>query len=131
MKKLLKVNKRQRNKKIIFAIITIIMLFMSVNIFIYVDKKIKPTVQAIAEAKAQEMANRAINNAVGKMLRDKIKYEELINLKTDKDGNITMVQANTICTKTLKCKNILSLFVINNNVQFPAVPDYFFNNRVY
>ncbi len=96
LKKLLKVNKRKKIKKIIYVLITIIICFTCIGMFIFVDKKIKPTVQTIAEAKAQELANRAINNAVGDVLKDKIKYDELINLKMDVDGNITMVQANTI-----------------------------------
>ncbi|SHH49564.1 sporulation protein YunB [Tepidibacter thalassicus] len=96
MKKLLKVKKRKKYKKILSGIIFMLLIIITVVGFIFVDKKIKPTVQAIAESKAQELANRSINKAVGDILKDKIKYEELINLKTDVDGNITMIQANTI-----------------------------------
>ena len=77
---------------------TILVVF--IKLFMLVDQKIKPTVQAIAEAKAQELANRAVNNAVGEVIKDKIKYEDLMSLKLDKDGNVTVVQAKSICTKT-------------------------------
>ncbi|SHJ97734.1 sporulation protein YunB [Tepidibacter formicigenes] len=96
MKKLLKVKKRRRNRKIVSVIILILLFIIFIGSFIFIDRKIKPTVQAIAESKAQELANRSINKAVGQILQGKIKYEELINLKTDVDGNITMIQANTI-----------------------------------
>lgn len=105
MKKLLKIHKKKKNKKVLTAIILILIFSMSLGSFIFVDRKIKPVVQAIAESKAQELANRSINKSVGEILKGKIKYEELISMKTDVDGNITMIQANTICTKPLKIGN--------------------------
>ncbi|CAH2212457.1 sporulation protein YunB [Tepidibacter aestuarii] len=96
MKKLLKVHKKKKKKKVLTVMILILIFSTALGSFVFVDRKIKPVVQAIAESKAQELANRSINNAVGGILKEKIKYEELISLKTDVDGNITMIQANTI-----------------------------------
>ncbi|KXZ39395.1 sporulation protein YunB [Alkalithermobacter thermoalcaliphilus JW-YL-7 = DSM 7308] len=94
--KRLKFKKKRNNKKVVLASITISFVILFIYLFFYVDNKIKPTVQAIAEARAQEMATRSINDAVKETLREKINYDELISLKTDNEGNITMVQANTI-----------------------------------
>jgi len=67
-----------------------------ISTFIYIDRKLRPAIMVIAEAKALELANRSINSAVADIIKDEIEYEELMNVKTDDSGNITMVQANTI-----------------------------------
>ncbi|OPJ56731.1 sporulation protein YunB [Alkalithermobacter paradoxus] len=92
----LKFRKRRNHRKFFFLFTLIVLVILFVYAFFYVDSKIKPTIQAIAEARAQEMATRSINDAVKETLRERINYDELINLKTDTEGNITMVQANTI-----------------------------------
>lgn len=64
--------------------------------FVIIDKGIKPTVIAMSEAKVEYMATIAMNNAVKQTLGSDIKYTDLINILTDNNGNITMIQANTI-----------------------------------
>lgn len=63
--------------------------------FIYIDREITPTVQAIGELKAQEITTRAINESVSLVLKQDIQYQDLISVKEDDEGNITMMQANT------------------------------------
>jgi len=61
----------------------------------YVDREITPTVQAIGELKAQEITTRAINESIALVLKQDIEYQDLISVKEDDEGNITMMQANT------------------------------------
>lgn len=55
-----------------------------------------PTVQAIGELKAQEVTTRAVNQAVSLVLEKGIKYDDLIFVKEDDEGSITLMQANTM-----------------------------------
>lgn len=80
----------------IMSIFTIMLLC-----FVIIDKGIKPTVIAMSEAKVEYMATIAMNNAVKQTLGSDIKYTDLVNILTDNNGNITMIQANTIRMNSL------------------------------
>jgi sporulation protein YunB len=66
------------------------------SIFIFIDRGIKPTVIAMSEAQVRYIAIKAMNNAVKKVLNTNIKYTDLLNVMTDKNGKISLIQANTI-----------------------------------
>lgn len=80
-----------------FRIILIIVIIISVLVsyFIYLDRKIVPIVLAIGELKAQEMITRAVNESIRIVLRQDIRYQDLISTREDSEGNIVMMQANT------------------------------------
>lgn len=65
-------------------------------IFVLIDQGVKPTIIAMSQARVEYIAIKAMNNAVKEILGTNIKYTDLINVMTDKDGKISMVQANTI-----------------------------------
>jgi sporulation protein YunB len=69
--------------------------------FLLIDWGIKPTIIAMSEAKVEYIAVLAMNNAVSQILGSNIKYTDLTDVLTDKDGKITMIQYNTILINTL------------------------------
>lgn len=71
-------------------------MMVATGTFLYIDNKIMPTVQAIGELKAQEITTKAINQSVSVVVKQEIKYEDLITVKEDDEGNITLMQANTM-----------------------------------
>lgn len=75
----------------------------------FVDKKVKPSVLAIAEVKAREIATRAINESVNSKVSEDIKYQDLISIRTDSEGNVTMMQANTVMMNKLASEVALSV----------------------
>ncbi|MBS3994422.1 MAG: sporulation protein YunB [Alkaliphilus sp.] len=75
----------------------------------FVDKKVKPSVLAIAEVKAREIATRAINESVNSKVSEDIKYQDLISIRTDSEGNVTMMQANTVMMNRLASEVALSV----------------------
>ncbi len=77
--------------------------------FVLVDKKIKPTVLAIAEVKAQEIASRAINQSIKTKITDDIRYQDLYFIRTDSEGNVTLMQANTIMMNNLASEVALAV----------------------
>ena len=91
--------RRNRKKKCFIAIVITIVLF--IYGFIILDRSIKPTVLAISEVQARKFATQAINEAVKDKIKDDIKYKDLIFVKYDKDGKVTMMQANTVLMNSI------------------------------
>ncbi len=92
---------RRRNKRNKIFIIAVAFFVLSIYGFIWVDKNIKPTVLAISEVQARKIATQAINEAVKNKIKDDIKYKDLIFVNFDKDGKVTMMQANTIMMNSI------------------------------
>lgn len=80
-----------------YKIIAVFVLFCTILItgFMYFDREIAPTVQAIGELKAQEIITRSINESIRVVLKEGLDYQDLISVREDEEGNITMMQANT------------------------------------
>ena len=92
--------RRMRVKSKLIIIIISIMAF-NLSAFLLIDWGIKPTIIAMSEAKVEYIAVLAMNNAVSQILGSNIKYTDLTDVLTDKDGKITMIQYNTILINTL------------------------------
>ncbi len=88
--------KKDEVRKFILTISIILISSILIGTFIYVDKSLTPTIKVLAETKAEEIANRSINKAVGEVVKDKIDYSDLIHTKLDSQGKISMMQANTV-----------------------------------
>lgn len=96
MKRRLIKSKTSDFKRVILTFV-IISLFLMITVgFMYVDKSLTPTIKVLAETKAEEIASRSINKAVGDIIKDKINYSDLVLTKSDVNGKISMVQSNTI-----------------------------------
>ncbi len=75
----------------------LIVLFTVVVVYIVVEINIKPVIIALAETKVRSVAVTAMNNTVLETLgKDDIKYSDLMEVKYDEYGNVSMIQANTI-----------------------------------
>ncbi|MFR9070800.1 sporulation protein YunB [Paraclostridium tenue] len=109
MKKILLKKRKDKIKKNIFIFILIFILSILIGSFIYIDDKLRPTITVIAETKAEELANKSINKAVSSVIDNNIKYENLINVKTGEDGNIVMMQANSIIMNEIASKVALEI----------------------
>ncbi|MCR2042959.1 sporulation protein YunB [Anaerosalibacter massiliensis] len=88
----------KRNKHIIWIVLVI---FVVIYIFKYIDKNIKPTLIAISEIKAKAMATEVINDSVNLRINDDIDYKDLIFVKYDDNGKVTLMQANTIVMNSI------------------------------
>ena len=58
-------------KRIIVTFIMIFIVSVFIGSFIYVDNSLRPTITVLAETKSLELANRAINKAVGETVKDR------------------------------------------------------------
>ncbi|WP_094546311.1 sporulation protein YunB [Petroclostridium xylanilyticum] len=101
-----KMNRRNYNIYLVIAVI-FLLVFYSLSLF---DKKIRPTITSIAEARAKYIATRAINEAVNeKIAESNLKYEDLITFQKNNDGQITALQANIVKMNQLKAALSMSV----------------------
>lgn len=84
-----------------FFTFTVVIIIFLIYAFIFVDKKVKPSFITIATIKAREIATRSINESVSQKITDDVRYEDLIFIRTDLEGNITLMQANTVMMNQL------------------------------
>ncbi len=101
--------RRKKMLKIKIMLVLALLFTMTITTFLYVDKEIMPTVQAIGELKAQELTTRAVNQGVSSVLDKNIEYKDLIYVKEDGEGNITMMQANTMAMNRVASDMALSI----------------------
>lgn len=101
---------RRKAKGSLKTFISIIIIFLVLIYgFLLVDQKIKPAFIAIAEVKAREIATRSINKSVNDRVAEDIQYQDLIFIRTDNEGNVTMMQANTMMMNKLASEVALSV----------------------
>ncbi|SHF11346.1 sporulation protein YunB [Caloramator proteoclasticus] len=78
-----------------FIIFVIIFIFFIINIYL-LDRTLKPIILAYCDAEARGIALETINETIRTEFKNKISYDDIITVKTDKDGNIVMIQANSV-----------------------------------
>lgn len=76
-------------KRVVFFLVLLILSFF------LVDTRIRPVLFQIAQAKARQMATRAINEAIQRKISKNLHYEDLIAIKVDNRGRVVLMQPNT------------------------------------
>lgn len=105
---------------ILFMIILILFLF----IFWQVEHNLKPTLMAIAEAKATVIATQSINNVINSQVSAMIDPKILVNITLDEKGKVVLIQPNTMefnrlaADTTIKVQNVLKE-IPNEKIHIP------------
>lgn len=86
---------KYKRKRIILYLIIVFTFVLGIYVYNIVNKNIKPTILGMCEIQAKKIATQAINDAVKSKITGDIKYKDLLFVKQDNQGRITMVQANT------------------------------------
>lgn len=91
--------------KLKYKIIIFLNIFIiSFTIFIYkLDKIVTPVALSIANGEMTSMASEIINKAILKEYSDNFKYDEIFHIEKDNDGNIVMINADTIKMNKIAC----------------------------
>ncbi len=92
--------------KLKFKIILLVnVLIISFTIFIYqLDRVLTPNALIIADAEMRASASEIVNKAVLKEYSDKFKYNEIFHIEKDSEGNIVMINADTIKMNQIACE---------------------------
>lgn len=88
--------KRRNHKYVLVILIIIIILVIFNTIITFFDKRVMPSITEIAEIMAKSQALDIINETSVKVLSDEFKYDEMIKIEKDNNGNINLIQADTV-----------------------------------
>ena len=83
---------RKRNLLRILGMI----LLLGVALFLLLEKNLESVILSMAQARVQAMAVDILNESVRETLSGHVIYDELVSVRTDQVGNITMIQADAV-----------------------------------
>lgn len=86
---------RNNSKKAPFIVLSIIIIVIFFILY-KMDSSLKPTIIALCDTEARNIATSTINNTVKEEFGSKISYDNMMDMKLDKEGNLVMIQANTV-----------------------------------
>lgn len=79
-----------------FLILFILLLIVMLGVFVFFNVYVNPIIITISQAKIKSMTTKAVNSAVQTVINNTDVYDELIDIMSDADGNITMFQVKSI-----------------------------------
>ena len=91
---MMKKNKIKKRSKV--AILFIFLLVVFILISYKINNDLKPIMMALCDAQARIIATETINETIRDEFGSKISYDDIMTVKTDKEGNVVMIQANTV-----------------------------------
>ncbi|HHW57726.1 MAG TPA: sporulation protein YunB [Clostridia bacterium] len=87
-----------------FYIYLVYMLLLLLFFYYFTEYRLKPAIIAVSETLAKETAVNTINDAINEKVLKGIEYKDLIYVRTDNNGKVSMLQANTIEMNLLAAK---------------------------
>ncbi len=87
-------------KRGLFTFLCVLIAIVCVAVF-YIVRVINPIIVSIGEAKVKSLATKAINTAVTEVLCDGYNYDDIIEIKSDEQGNITYIRAHSLTVNKL------------------------------
>ena len=93
--------KRRKKASVKFFSSIVLLIIILISGVLFFDIRLRPTILAMSEVRARMIATQAINEAIKTRIKEDIKYQDLIFTKTDSEGNVTMMQANTVLMNSI------------------------------
>lgn len=87
--------RRTRRQRKAVLLLMMFAFFVAMWCFIIIERNLRPTLIALAEARARVIATEAINDAVSAKLAQDNAAINLVTIRTDNTGRVTFLQANT------------------------------------
>lgn len=78
----------------LFILLIVFLLLLGYG-FIFMNRIVKPTIISIGETKAKAMLTQVVNDVVREKFTEDVQSGNLLNIKTDDEGKVTMVQADS------------------------------------
>ncbi len=99
-KRLSYLNREKVKKKLTpkqkFGMAVAIFLLLLIGIILYLHFIVNPVIIHMSEAKVKSLATKAVGGAVYEIVSQKNVYDDLITISKDSEGNVSMIQANSI-----------------------------------
>jgi sporulation protein YunB len=91
------------NIKFKLAIVLLFIFICGGGFFYTFDKVITPTVLAAADGEMKAKALEIINKTIIDNCLENFKYEDIINIQKDHEGNIALIKADTLTMNKIAC----------------------------
>lgn len=75
---------------------TVIILLLLLALFLLLEKNLEGVILDMAHARAEAMAVEYIHEAVRDIMGETVTYQDMISVRTDGQGRVTMLQANAV-----------------------------------
>lgn len=87
----------QKSSKIVKTVRwTLLLLLLLTALGLLLEKNLEQVILDMAHARAEAMAVEYIHEAVRDVMGEQITYEDMISVRTDSSGRVTMLQANAV-----------------------------------
>lgn len=86
---------KPKRRRRVWLIVLIVFVILSVQMFLYVDKHIRPPLMHLAKIRVKQMATQAINKAITEQITNSRPIDQLIEWKTDNDGKVSSFILNS------------------------------------
>ncbi|MGN2338445.1 sporulation protein YunB [Clostridium cagae] len=96
--------KRKKRKYIPIIVISIALVIIFNSVIVFLDNKVMPSLDRVAEMTVRSRVLNIINSNSIKLFADEFNYNEMIKVEKDNDGNITLIQADTVKLNYLASK---------------------------
>lgn len=96
-----RINNLKNNKQSKLVIVITISLTCIFLLTVYLNLIVNPVIMTTSESKVRSLTLRAVNSAVAEVVAESVLYNDLISVVTNKDGDIVMMQANSIMINRL------------------------------
>ncbi len=95
-----KKNRGRENKRKWFVLLLICAVLITYGLF-FLEKNVKPAIASIGEIKAKSMMVQTVNDVVRKKYELSGGFDDLLDIRTDTEGKVTLVQANSAAMNKL------------------------------
>ena len=91
--------KQKRIRRLL--IFLFVVLAIAILLMIYFEKVVNPVIITTSESKIKMLTSRAVNSSISDILSESDIYDELVDITRDANGNIELIQANSVRINTL------------------------------
>ncbi len=81
--------RRTLRRAIVLALLLLLLAWL-------LERNLEQVILSMAHARAEAMATAYLNEAVRDIMGDQVSYEDMISVRTDSAGRVTMLQANAV-----------------------------------
>ena len=87
----------KKNRKFTrFKIIIVLICFLAIGTLIYFQRNVTRVLISISEATIRSITTVAVNDAIYYTLNDAVRYDDLITIERDRDGNVTSITTDSL-----------------------------------
>ncbi|MDE5547844.1 MAG: hypothetical protein K2J30_02485, partial [Clostridia bacterium] len=91
MKKFLSRGRRKR-----IAVVVALIAFLLIGIVVLIHRNVTEVLKSVSEASMRSITTVAVNDAIYYTLSDHIRYEDLVSVERDAEGNVLAITSNSL-----------------------------------